>query len=623
MAPNKQEMKNTMLYEEIRRIMLLNDDNAQGCLEINRLLLNTFGALEGEDPDVIINSLLERIERQTPTKLFSDGFFYRAFDSPKFETLTKEQNVIMLGDAGVFTEYAEQAVDQSADIYENTNRIISIPLIFNTNNKTFTLTSGILAKDFHYITFIINKQEDHYEVDIYDDDECEGFTIPLETEIFEVKMNQRTSEFYFYRTFYEVKEEKEEITDEEKAMFEQISTITDGKPLSNNFIDVLTLEQTQFVLEHIKHYEDQTPELEHKLKKHIDKLNLPGEQEKLEALIEEPEKILAKKNRNNTTKFYALTRQRKLRSLELNKITTETLLKQQIATGIITKAKFEYDSIQFLKNGDTLITYTPQINSSAVTFDFTSEELNKVQGMDGLEDYMKYAILVFSFDQKNKTEFFKQNMKQVMKDYPKQKGEPFPLTMTQLLKDVKDWWNNNTIEVQENGTSTVKPKARATIIQEQVDVSFTVYSTGYYESQDSEYKVKFSINYEIFMKGTEEKIEEGSFETNKQLAAIDEATNMIREHILDHAISADQNTEIEFRYKYPEMNTPAIFEHIALVRWRREGKAMITLKCGEREIRCAIQDGITEENIEEFVEENTYRLKIPKNIQTKLYRIGK
>ena len=593
-------------------------------------MLNAFGALEGEDPDLIIHTTLDMIQRQTPTNLLNDETYYKSFENPNLESLKEDDRVFILGDCGIFSEYTEeekeakqkgeevQKNENKADVFSNTNQVISIPFNIDAKNKTFLLISGILVKEFHYVAFVINKLEENYRIDIYGDDLCFSFNINLDEEKFDVKRNEITADFFIYRTFYQVTGEKQ-IDDKEyeKEMFLQIDNVTNFNKLSNNFIEVLTMEQAQFVLAHLEHYKDQTPELEEKLKKHINKLNMPGEKERLQSLIEEPEKMLTKKTTNNTTKFFALTRQRKQLIKKLSIDIGKNLVKEHAAVGFITRERYEYNEIVFTTGGDCIITYTPQINSPVVAMELTNEQLNKVQGIQGLEEYMKRAILIFAFNIKNHTNFFRLNAEQLAHDFPPQDGETEPLTQEKLIKDVKDWWSHNTVELQGDGTAKVKPKVRATVIKPQVDVLFVVYSTGGFETKDSEYKIKFVIKYDILKKGTEEKIEDRCYETDEQLTSIDQVIDLICEDILDHAICADQTTVIEFRYKYPHMVNCAIFDHDALIRWKRLSDRTIVIHCKNKTMTCKVENKSLEE-IKALVEEKVKEFNIPENIPTKI-----
>ena len=96
--------------------------------------------------------------------------------------------------------------------------------------------------------------------------------------------------------------------------------------------------------------------------------------------------------------------------------------KDSTTAGFITRERYDYNEIVFTTGGDCIITYTPQINSPVVAMELTNEQLNKVQGMQGLEEYMKRAILIFAFDIKNHTNFFRQNAEQLAHDFPPQDG---------------------------------------------------------------------------------------------------------------------------------------------------------------------------------------------------------
>ena len=57
-------------------------------------------------------------------------------------------------------------------------------------SKEFYFKSGILAAEFHYITFIIYNFHGRYEVDIYFDEDISADIIDLDTETFTTTRSQ-------------------------------------------------------------------------------------------------------------------------------------------------------------------------------------------------------------------------------------------------------------------------------------------------------------------------------------------------------------------------------------------------------------------------------------------------
>ena len=346
-----------------------------------------------------------------------------------------------------------------------------------------------------------------------------------------------------------------------KAVIELILQVS-GE-ISKNIVEVLDKELAAYILEHLEEY-PHNDTLVTKLNKRIAYLSEPEHEEKFKILLKDPT-VLSKQH----VKFQTLLIQRYAFGEEYAKDRTKALFEQN--KQFMTKSGYAFKKGKITKKSRVLMSWEDQLNDVATIMALTDEELDNIEGMEGLPGYKKRAILLYAYDKtkKNSHELDKY-INAIMGQFKKQRGESKATTAESLKKFCKDWMNDNAVDEVRTEHGEIH-EAHATEIQDKVRVKYEVYLYHLYSYGE---RIRYipgmsiSIKYEILSSEGDVSLEEGRCDPPYDAKTQEDIEKAITEAILDNSIYADQNTELVFQCttqnSLEDFTHPKLFFHYSI-----------------------------------------------------------
>ena len=516
---------NAMLFEDARRVMVtLDEDNPkEPTPELNTNLLNEVlgDQTEGQDAKEYLDRILSHLQESYDLNMFNEetSSFQRSF---KFIPINYDEKILILS-------------QQNEQLEECTK---AVPHILRSRTKEYKLRGVVLAMPGHFVTMM------NYKVPvIFDDAKVSNHekleSVPKNTPEFNVDHYEGINDdFHIWIAVYEYTKELTPLN--EQKMMKDLMYICENKKMTRSIISILTEAQCNFVLEHLKAFDNPSRSA---VAAQIEGLHKNKGLKRLMQMISDPSEALEKK-----AVYAAIVRQRKVLFDDLLMRSNDDIINEQIRAGLLTQHVFPFSSMTITKTGDIVVTWEPQLNDPAVAMQLGSDGLSLIENFNHIEYPIQRAILYYAFDIKHQTTMFHDKLQEIIKMFPPNEGETEESIVANIKGQVQEWWRKFAKTTKGNGTATFKEMG-ASQIQTEVEVHYWLTKRrshcDYHPEGLDRINKSFTCTYEIkLVRG--KKTMEGACCFLKEITDPITGQAQLREYILDNSVYVNQDTKIEF-----------------------------------------------------------------------------
>ena len=324
--------------------------------------------------------------------------------------------------------------------------------------------------------------------------------------------------------------------------------------LTRRVIDILDKDICSYIMAHIADYPQEG--LQKHIQGRLNYLSDPVHEARYSMLLKNPETIRKK----DASKYKALMILRGAYGAEIGEGRAEQIHDEN--KQFMTQSKFGIKSCKLTRRGRALVSWAETFNDISTIITLSDEDLDVVEGMKGYPGYKKRAILFYAYDiSRGKDSHELDNYIRGINNFlPKEERETNATTATPLRKFVTDWWKDNAVKEKDNGTGEIIEQ-QATEIQQHVHVAYVPYlaiGSTFMEEFRELPEPKLWVQYSLSSPNSPENLENGEVFLNEAKSKED-IEHAIREHILDHSIYTDQDTELDFECRIPQ--TIELVEH--------------------------------------------------------------